>query len=83
VLYQRSSQLMTKPRVGNLWLARARCGSFDYGSGSQTAVRVPLVEREGLQGGVRDPSVLLHKKHFVFTYRVLLINSCIFVYFPY
>jgi len=34
-----------------------------YGSGYQPVVRVPLVVREGLQGGTRDPSVLLHKKN--------------------
>jgi len=45
---------------------------------------VPKLWYDGLQGGTRDPSVLLRqKKHFVFTSRVLLINSCIFVYFPY
>jgi len=55
-----------------------------YGSGSQPVVRVPLVVRKGLQGGTRDPSVLLHKKNtFRFQWWDLLINSCIFVYFPY
>jgi len=33
-----------------------------YISGSQTVVRVPPAVREGLEGGTRDPSVLLHKK---------------------
>jgi len=32
----------------------------------QTVVRVPLVIREGLQGGTRDPSLLLHKKKTFF-----------------
>jgi len=57
-------------------------------SGSQTVVRVPLVVHEGLQGGTRIDllvSVCLLKKYFhsyVFSYRVLLSNSGIFVYFP-
>ena len=38
---------------------------MQYSSGSQTVVRVPLVVREGLQGGTRIDllSVLLHKKY--------------------
>ena len=58
---------------------------------SQIVVRIPLVVREGLQGGTRIDllSAFLHKKYILscsFYYRVLLINSWIFVlatsYFP-
>jgi len=52
---------------------------------------VPLVVREGVQGGtpVGLPSAFLHKKTvftvftFTFAYRVLRMNSCIFVCLPY
>jgi len=38
-----------------------------------------MVVLKGLQGGTRDPCVLLHKKEdiLIFLHRVLLINSCI------
>ena len=47
-----------------------------YSSGSQTVVRVPLVVREGLQGGTRIDllSVFLHKK-YIHSCSFYLINS--------
>jgi len=47
-------------------------------------IRVPLVVCEYLHGGKRTlPFFCTKRIHFVFTDGDLLINSCIFVYFPY